>query len=128
MFADFAVLMADVDVAPDCEALSVVRAFRSEVSHVFAYPQKLAAHALALDDPWEELGPVDCEAAAGSLDLPPPHPAANAATSAKAKRICAIRAVTVKTGGVADEYLPPDCDVASAEGRRARSFAPYFAR
>jgi hypothetical protein len=49
------VLTADAEVALDCEVLSVARACCSEVCRVFAYPQKLAAHAVALEDPWEEL-------------------------------------------------------------------------
>src|SRR5512133_925394 len=92
-------LSADAVVALDFEVLSVAFACRRDVCQAFAYPQKLAAHASALEDPCEEAPCVeDVDAGVCWLDLlPPPHPAAIAAIRAKAKTICAIRAVTVDT-------------------------------
>jgi len=91
-------LTADVVVALDFEVLSVAPACRRDVCQVFAYPQKLAAHAVALDDPEEELCGED--AGVSSADSPPPpQPAAVAANSAKMQTIWGIRALTAETDG-----------------------------
>jgi hypothetical protein len=55
-------LSADAVVALELEVLSCVPACRKDVCQVFAYPQKLAAHAFALDDPCEELDGEDVDA------------------------------------------------------------------
>jgi hypothetical protein len=94
MFADFAMLTADAVVALEFEVLIVAPACRRDVCQVFAYPQKLAAHAVAVDDPCEELCGEDVGAGVCWLDLlPPPQPAAIAATSAKTQTIWGIRAL-----------------------------------
>jgi hypothetical protein len=55
MFADFALFRAAAVVVLELDVFNVARAFCREVFHVCAYPQKLAAHADALEDPPEEL-------------------------------------------------------------------------
>jgi hypothetical protein len=108
MFADFAMLSADAVVALDFELLSVAPACRRDVCQVVAYPQKLAAHALAVDDPWDEPCVEDVDAGVCWLDLlPPPHPAAIAATSAKTETIWAVRAITVDTAGMSVPSILP---------------------
>jgi hypothetical protein len=81
------VFTADAVAVLEFVALSVAPAFRRDVCQVFAYPQKLAAHAVALDDPCEELCCDDVDAGVDWLDFLPPHPAAIAATSAKTQTI-----------------------------------------
>jgi hypothetical protein len=100
------VFTADAVAVLEFVVLSVAPAFRRDVCQVFAYPQKLAAHAVALDDPCEELC-CDVDGGVAWLDFPPPHPAEIGATSAKTQTIWGIRALTVDTDGRSPPSIRP---------------------